>query len=183
MNKYLFDLGEAFFLVSDDYSNNKVARATTTGLNVNENHIQQVERPFMTELYHQWRMIMTENSERYSGLILHATIGKLINGDNVEFPDLALHGGQVGATRDRNEVMVEIKMNNYDPNDMRKLFNSISGRLSYNKGVYIIFNNKIEDIKVSLENERNVIELHKNHFSKLYFLTKRDGLICLTDII
>lgn len=181
MYKFLFDLEEAFYNVPIDYTNNRVARATVQV--VNENHIQRIERPFMTELYHQWRLIMINNPSRYNGLILHATIGKLIDGDNVEFPDLALHGGQVGPNRNRNEVMVEIKMENYDANDMRKLFNAVSGKLSYKKGVYIVFNKTFDQIKISVNNDFANIQNFEASFRKIFFLTKKDGLFNLNDLM
>lgn len=94
MHKFIFDLEEAFYNVSPRYTNNRVLHSVRV-----EENTQGIERPFMSELYHQWRVIMEKNPFLYSRLILHSNIGKAVGGDNIEFPDLVLHGGQIGVNR------------------------------------------------------------------------------------
>lgn len=65
-----------------------------------EDIINQLERVFAYELYHQWSLLKDEN------LILNGEIGKIVN-DKEWYPDLVLHGGQ--DDRYNNKVVVEIK--------------------------------------------------------------------------
>ena len=62
--------------------------------------INQLERVFAYELYHQWSMLKDEE------LVLNGEIGKIWTKDNW-YPDLVLHGGQDNP--DDNEIVVEIK--------------------------------------------------------------------------
>ena len=178
MYKYIFDLEEAFRNVSSRYTSNRVHHS----LRVDEN-TQGIERPFMSELYHQWRVIMEKNPSRYSKLILHSNIGKVVNGNNVEFPDLVLHGGQIGENRRLNEVVVEIKMNNYSSIDVSKLFNALRGNLNYNKAVYILYNKTFEEIYELYRHHINDFNGNELLFRKFFFITKKDGLFSLNDLI
>ena len=65
-----------------------------------EDIINQLERVFAYELYHQWSLLKDDN------LVLNGEIGKIVN-DKEWYPDLVLHGGQ--DDKYNNKVVVEIK--------------------------------------------------------------------------
>ena len=53
---------------------------------------------------------MDIKENRYIDLILHTEIGKLINNNTVQHPDMVLHGGQIGPNRENNnKIFLELK--------------------------------------------------------------------------
>ncbi len=65
-----------------------------------KDQINQLERVFAYELYHQWSLLKDES------LILNGEIGKFYVKNNC-YPDLVLHGGQNDPNN--NKIVVEIK--------------------------------------------------------------------------
>jgi hypothetical protein len=171
MSQYIFDVINAFDNIPIEY------------FNVDVHHIaeyyskkQKIERVFMSELYHQWRKIMENKPLVYSGLILHTEIGKIIT-KNVEFPDISLHGGQFGKNRMRNELMIELKMDDYDSNDFTKLRSALGNPLQYKSVLYLIVNSNKETIKNKIRQES---DRYINYaLEKFYFFTKKDRLFQL----
>jgi len=56
MNKYLKDLKKAYRSVPNTYLNQDVIHSL-----INLAKIQDIERVFLAELYHQWRVLMESN--------------------------------------------------------------------------------------------------------------------------
>lgn len=97
VNQDLLSLLQALALVDKKY----LSYANT---NVNADNrgdqIEQLERVFAYELYHQWSLLKRDS------LILNGEIDKLWN-DKTWYPDLVLHGGQDDPNN--NKIVVEIK--------------------------------------------------------------------------
>jgi hypothetical protein len=140
-----------------------------------KDQINQLERVFAYELYHQWAMIKEKN------LFLNGEIGKIWT-DDTWYPDLVLHGGQDDANN--NRVVVEIKrecMVNGKPeailNDLEKLsyFLDTVDKSSqemkfrnYENAVFILLKGKLSDISKALN--------HKNTSNKKL----NNKIICIT---
>lgn len=157
MTNYIKDLIKAYKNIPIQYLDNAI-ESTYRGTYTR----QEIERVISAELYHQWRCIMCNNKTKYSGLILHFQIGKLLSrGGNVEFPDFVLHGGQTGPNKDRNVLFLEIKMKTVSPDDIRKGLNAIYPKSSGNRGlgyeqcVYFIPELSIEEIKKEIDSIKN----------------------------
>ncbi len=141
---------------------------------------QEIERVFLGELYHQWRKIMDVKSHLYGDLILHTEIGKVINNDTVQRPDMVLHGGQIGPNRmTSNKIITELKMDAFDSNDFEKIYRAIQN-LNYEFGVYII-----NDIGVQIiRNEvRNIIKNYPNYHDRIYIMNSKDGVFNLNKLL
>ena len=182
MNEYLDDALTAFRSVPEDYFNTTVLH--TSDPNDQEEIEQSIERVFTSEFYHHWRVIMDDNSNRYENLILHTEIGKRLgDGARSSFPDLALHGGQVGRNRNDNKVLVEIKMDHFDNSDLHKLIGGIE-YLNYERSLYIITNASRNQIIVGLRNFDRPEFLTSKVVERLYFLTRNnDSLIAASELI
>jgi len=111
--------------------------------------IEQVERVFAYELYHQWSLTKPND------LVLNGEIGKRLN-DKIKFPDLALHGGQ--NDYEHNEVVVEIKRFASKGSafyDLKKLSHYLEGCdadthfYKYKKAVFILYGCEKKDLTVT----------------------------------
>lgn len=128
-----------------------------------QSEVLMVERSFAYELYHQIKIELRDNSEKYSNLeplILHAEITKEME-DTHWYPDLVLHHGQISLG---NQLMVcEIKRfkNHLTPfktiKDLKKISDyieklTLSGVDAHFKlGVFIsITKSKIENLRMNL---------------------------------
>lgn len=180
MKIFLDDLQEAYSLVPEVYFNDEVQQTHRK----NFSSVQGIERSFMSELYHQWRKIMESKLDRYTNLILQTTIGKIIEPEKntVEFPDMVLHGGQTGDHRNANEVFIEIKIENYDPQDVKKIFEALE-YLNYNFGVYIINESTYDEIQKSVKNNTVNFKGKERFYRRFYFLNRIDGLFPATELL
>jgi hypothetical protein len=177
MRDYLNDLKEAFHKVPTTY-----LKDTVEHLGEPVKNTQGIERPFMAELYHQWRIIIEDNPNRYRNLNIHAELGKrLLANQFIEYPDIVLHGGQTGEYRNQNKLFLEIKMTTFCSNDLRKILVATSN-LQYQVGVYAIVNASIETLKSGLRDNNKLCLEFKNTIHKLFFLTKSDGIISFKDL-
>jgi len=178
MNKYLEDLKKAYSSVPNTYLNQDVIHSL-----IDIAKIQDIERVFLAELYHQWRVLMESNPTKYKNLVLHSEIGKMLTQKKVQFPDLALHGGQIGEWRvTKNEVYVELKMKKFAKYDIIKCFNALSNH-NYNISVCIIHQRDNSFIRKRVINNSGTISNYSNLFDKFYFLTHADSLINLNDLL
>ena len=133
------------------------------------NNVEQRERIFAYELYHQWSMV------KPTELILNGELGKYIENRYI-FPDMALHGGQ--DDYDHNEIVVEIKRVSQIDNgkdglvkDWKKLSlylkNDKPGNKSkfrrYKHAVSIIYGADYEKIKsFIINNQESFTEINKD---------------------
>lgn len=169
-NDYLQDFLLAFNAVHEDYYSY---------------YNQEMERPFAAELYHQWRMIIDKKRQQYDGLVLHSNIGKILaDTDNeftsVEFPDIVLHGNSYN--RERNELIVEIKMRSYSDKDVRKLFDSIHWpNEAFVNCVYILYHKSKKQVTEYI-NKESLFQDFRGVMDNFYFLTKADGLFSFSSI-
>ena len=190
MSQYLKDLHVAFNNVHKNYLNDDVIHS----LRKNGVSTQKIERVFHAELYHQWRKIMdddiakTDGSEKiYSDYVLHSQIGKNLGG-NVKFPDLVLHGGQIGQYRNtKNEIFAEIKIEDFDSSDFLKIIQALLiPEFKYNYGVYILslsdfgnikkcVNGIVQD-KTRYPHIHRILQDKKQLFERFFFITYADGL-------
>lgn len=125
-----------------------------------EDDIEQRERVFAYELYHQWSKI-----NRSKKLVLNGEIGKHLN-NKYMYPDMVLHGGQDDF--DHNEIVVEIKrasMVNDVNNGLKKDLEKLSLYLEddetpdrkthfrrYKFSVSIIYGVEMSNLKESIKN-------------------------------
>jgi len=179
MSQYLEHLEKAFNDVPPFYRQCEVQRHAPYYI-----QDQGIERTFMCELYHRWKVVIYKNLGDYQGLYLQATIGKKITPDkDVEFPDLVLHQGQSGDPTNGNVLFVEIKMDSYDKDDVSKIFRGLEN-LNYNYGVYIISNSSKQKILESInKNYIRDFQTHYEYFKQFYFLTYKDGLMSLNELL
>ncbi len=141
---------------------------------------QEIERVFLGELYHQWRKIMDVKPHLYGDLILHTEIGKVINIETVQRPDMVLHGGQIGPNRmTSNKIITELKMDAFDLNDFEKIYRAIQN-LNYEFGVYIINNIGRQKIKNEL---RNISPEFPDYHNRIYFMNSKDGVFNLENLL
>ncbi len=135
----------------------------------NYNNVEQRERIFAYELYHQWSMV------KQPKLILNGELGKYIENRHI-FPDMALHGGQ--DNYDHNEIVVEIKREsqiNTKDNGLVNDLNKLSTYLiddkspdgakfrSYRNAVSIIYGADDVEIKSFIINNRESLkEINKD---------------------
>jgi hypothetical protein len=177
---YLSDLSKAYRAINRTYLKRQVIHSLLRNVDVKP---QEIERVFLAELYHQWRTIMDNNKTSYQTLVLHSEIGKMVTYGTVQHPDLALHGGQIGAyRRTHNKVFVELKMKDIDDEDIIKCFNAMSN-LNYCYGVYILhYQTKISILCYLLSNT-HLFSGKTQYYSRFYFLTSVDGLISLRELL
>lgn len=178
MNEYLLDLVHAFNNIPLFYRSRETQLQPSYYI-----YDQGIERTFMCELYHRWKVIMYKKLANCQNLYLQATIGKRIIGEGtVWFPDLVLHTGQAGNPLEGNKVFIEIKMENYDSEDVMKIFSGLHF-LHYEVGVYIVANsNNAKMYDFVFNNYQTDFQQWNNHFDRFYFLTFEDGLISLHDL-
>ena len=172
------DLKKAYRSVPNTYLNQDVIHSL-----INLAKIQDIERVFLAELYHQWRVLMESNPKKYRNLVLHSEIGKMLSRNKVQFPDLALHGGQIGGWRlTKNKVYVELKMNEFAKDDIIKCFNALSNH-NYKISVCIIHQRDNSFIRKRVIDNSGIISNYSNLFDEFYFLTHADLLINLNDLL
>lgn len=128
--------------------------------------IEQIERNFAYELYHQWSL------SKEKTLILNGEIDKDIKKKRY-YPDMVLHGGQ--CDYDNNKIVVEIKRGKAIGTtkiitDLKKLSPYLEKRnvkwANYENAVFILYNADMSIIS-------NVL---KNKESKII----KDDIICMT---
>lgn len=141
-----------------------------------EDVINQLERVFAYELYHQWSML---KDDKY---ILNGEIDKIWN-EKAWYPDMVLHGGQNDP--DNNKIVVEIKRecmvrNNKkaiieDLKKLSKFLMSVEKRdtlkkfRNYENAVFILLKGELCDISKALEDSDS------NSLSDI-----NDNIICVT---
>ena len=130
--------------------------------------IQQLERVFAYEFYHQWSI------RKSPCLVLNAEMGKIIN-RSYHYPDMALHGGQ--GDHANNKIILEIKrvcsIGKKGKNIVRDLL-KLSVFLNYKKekdffanyenAVFILLKGSLEQVYDAVKHKRNI----------------RDEIICIT---
>lgn len=114
--------------------------------------VEQIERVFAYELYHQWSLLKDTN------LMLNGEIDK-DEEKNRYYPDMVLHGGQ--CDHDNNKVVVEIKRGKDIDNakiikDLEKLSSYLSQEknvkyANYENAVFILFGGNMEKISKALK--------------------------------
>jgi len=173
--EYIADLFAAYGNIPIKYSNKSVIHSQRQV----EPTTQQIERVFSAELYHQLRKIMDIKENRYIDLILHTEIGKLINNNTVQHPDMVLHGGQIGPNRENNnKIFLELKMDEFDNADFEKIYYALEN-LNYKYGVYIIHNMGINEIRSVFDRIRNGYPNLNNYLSRIYFMNAKNGVFNL----
>ncbi|MBR5730034.1 MAG: hypothetical protein IKX61_07525 [Prevotella sp.] len=138
--------------------------------------INQLERVFAYELYHQWSLL------KHEGLVLNGEIGKIWNNEDW-YPDMVLHGGQ--ADPDNNKIVVEIKRECMVRNNKKAIIDDLkklSGFLvpvdkntqdkkfrNYNDAVFILLKGELSEISVALKDKELMSGLELN-----------DNIMCVT---
>lgn len=141
--------------------------------NASNEIIEQLERIFAYELYHQWSILQEDYNRRVPEdykRIINGEIGKQLLGVN-KYPDMVLHKGhgdihnqeivieikRKAGLKDDNAIQDLIKLSNF----MTKGFLGCSAS-PYKVGVFILTNGNEEDISSQLLNITNKKYLNNN---------------------
>jgi len=191
MNKYLEDLEKAFKNVDEDYYSSFAFDGGSFNeegtLEDRNEYIQYVERVFAYELYHQFRIIIDSNLDRYEGLKLNAEITK--NGFNETslgkeriFPDLVLHKSQTNNEYEYQKLFIEIKVQPSSDlkEDIHKMIVAVSEKLNFQNAIIICINMGDISIKKKIKNALNEVE--QDSIEKLWLLSK-EGYTCFNQIL
>lgn len=155
-----------------------------------KDQINQLERVFAYELYHQWSLLKDVN------LVLNGEIDKLWN-EETYYPDMVLHGGQDDPAK--NKIVVEIKrecMIKGNPkailNDLEKLStfletvgidNQIKKYRNYEYAVFLLLKGELSEITNALKSKnapnRN---LNNNVICMSYNEQGEIRVACLADL-
>lgn len=155
-----------------------------------KDQINQLERVFAYELYHQWSLLKDDN------LVLNGEIGKLWNNET-SYPDLILHGGQNDFGN--NKIVVEIKrecMVNGKPeailDDLEKLSafletvekdDKFGSYRNYDHAVFLLLKGELNEITRALESKKaSEKKLNDNVICMSYNEEKKLRMACLADL-
>lgn len=146
-----------------------------------KDQINQLERVFAYELYHQWSLLKDDI------LVLNGEIDKLWN-DKTWYPDLVLHGGQDDF--ENNKIVVEIKrecMVKGKPeailDDLEKLslFLEIVNKESdfrkyrnYELAVFILLKGDLNEISEALKNDKATKKVINDNVVCMSYNEKRE---------
>ena len=177
INKDFLSLLQAVAQVDKIY----LSYANTNASTEDKNQIDQQERVFAYELYHQWSLLKDDN------LVLNGEIGKQWN-ETTWYPDLVLHGGQDDP--DNNTIAVEIKrecMVNGKPeailDDLEKLSfflenvdkeNNFRKYRNYEFSVFILLKGGLNEISEALKNENASKKVINDNVICLSYNEKRE---------
>ncbi|GAA3622993.1 hypothetical protein [Flavivirga jejuensis] len=190
LNEFSYQIYEAMQKVDAKYSKWKYHM---------EGEEQEIERVFAYELYHQIRLKMESDEQKYSGLQLNGEISKIdrtleLNQHqykgfdsyvlgrigrtfNVQ-PDLVLHKAQNNREFNWQKSIVEIKTGRYsdfnDVVDILKLLNYIE-QLNFQNGIFIAANKDIEEFEKLLKDSFSSSLFNKKCFVFYYNITHKDG--------
>jgi hypothetical protein len=133
----------------------------------NIDKVQQLERVFAYEFYHQLKLIALNSLERYRGIRIDGEIGKISNG--IKYPDLVIHGGQTD--RSNQKIIIEIKSlrNSIDISDINKLYKYID-HLNFEYGIFVCVCNdvsKYEDLYDKIRRELRNVDLQGSTANKI----------------
>ena len=179
MNEYLIDLSTSFRNIQVIYFDQNVIHSLE---GIQTDH--DIERVVLAEFYHQWRKLMDDNPIRYRNLILHTEIGKsLANNQEIKHPDLVLHGVQKGPNKlTLNKVFVELKLSDFDSDDISKCFFALRNH-NYEYAVCIIIDFSIELFIKSCRENIEIFRHNQEYFKRFYYMSLDDSLTNLTLII
>jgi len=155
-----------------------------------KDQINQLERVFAYELYHQWSLLKDDN------LVLNGEIGKLWN-EETWYPDLVLHGGQNDF--ETNKIVVEIKLEcivKGTPkailDDLKKLSafletvekdNQLIKYRNYEYAVFILLKGDLDEITKALKSKKESAEnINDNIICMSYNEEKKIRMACLADL-
>lgn len=164
-SEHVCDLIFAILNVKEEYMFYNV---TKVGRRNRKKIIEQIERAFAYELYHQWSLLKEKT------LILNGEIDKDIEKKRY-YPDMVLHGGQ--CDYDNNKIVVEIKRGKaIDSSKIIKDLEKLSPYLekkkvkwaNYENAVFILYDADMGIISKALDEEKN---------EKIFI---EDDIICIT---
>jgi hypothetical protein len=155
---YINDIGEAIIHVDQNYC---------LWSYQNANSIQKTERVFAYELYHQFRLLMSQNKS-YENIRFDGEVGKQqhvkiddygltlsnFNPQQIHFsPDLVIHKGQDYNDIKNQMVIVEIKTKRVNRNELLKTFLKLIHYIrafNFQYAVFLTVNTEFNEIKINL---------------------------------
>jgi len=192
MSIYLKDLWNAFKNVDKKYYSGLAFSNFSSKYDElkKEEYKQFVERVFAYELYHQFRVIIINNSQQYDNLVLNGEITKNGFDDTVLgkariFPDMVLHKSNTDNSPKNQKLFIEIKV---QPDarigtDIKKLFVAVSPRLNFENAVFICINNNKVELKIKKHIIKNMdYREDKTLLGKLWLINE-EGIKNFKDIL
>jgi hypothetical protein len=179
---YLNDLGKAITKVESRYC---------TWEYTSKKYLQKIERVFAYELYHQYRIIIEKNKNRYANLRLDGEIQKQFSnninscGTNYNFeqarfaPDMVVHLGQIDRNSQNQKLIVEIKIRTIEKKELAKTilkFNHYIRELNFQYAVFLSVNTTLISVAKKL---KEIFDTNKAGECSANF--KRIIIVCYKD--
>ena len=133
--------------------------------------IQSAELSFASELYHQFKVIISRQNRYYNGLQLHFDLGKESCGGIR--PDMVLHHSPIDYIDQRLYIEIKTSFNKSEfERDLEKLFNAVKeSYLNYKNAVFIVAKvDKNKVIKIIRDFIQNKNLQTDNRLSKIYLI-------------